>query len=186
MKKITEKIAVGVAIFVAAVGVICIVVCLVAFGDKVSTEDIPQLSQLNSVYGTEEVVGSTREQLTAKWGEPDGMLSGFFGDMWEVNGNDRITAYYNDDETVMEISYIHFMKAKIMEKNGSTLLLEPCAGEPELKSADRITVGYSDIASDIAERLTEGVTVLVGYDGNIAESYPARITAKYGITIAES
>ncbi len=179
MKNITEKISLGVAIFVAAVGVICILVCLIAFSAKADADSIPQLAQVHSEYDTEEVVGCTRKQLEERWGKPDGMLSGFFGDIWQVNGNDEIIAYYDSDETVMDVKYIHNMKATVIEANGTTLLLEPCAGEWELKSADRITVGYStlDLSEDITAQLVKGAILLVSYDGSIAETYPAQIFA---------
>ncbi len=187
MKNVTDKIALGVAAFVFLMGIICIVVCLALFSNRVDTDGIPQL---DSVYATEEVEGSTREQLIAKWGSPDGKLSGFYGDVWQVNGNDELIAYYGNDDTVQEIKYIHNMRAEIVEVNSTSLLLKPCAGEAELNSSDLITVGYSglaesgDISQDIVEQFKKGAVVIVGYDGMIAETYPAQITAKYGINIA--
>ncbi len=186
MKNAATKTAIGTAIFVAAVGVICILVCLVSFNAKADMDSIPQLTELHSEYDTEEVVGSTRQQLTQRWGEPDGILSGFFGDIWITDSGDEIIAYYDSDETVLEVKYIHSMKATVMEANGTTLLLEPFAGEDELNSADRITVGYSalELSEDITAKFVAGAKVQVGYDGSIAETYPAQITA-YDIRLIE-
>ena len=187
MNNIAKKIAVGVAIFVTAVGIICIIVCTVALSGNKSTDDIPSLSVIRtngSEWATAELKGFTEEQLSEIWGAPDGMLSGFWGSIWKAEGNDEVVVYYNNDNgTVEHINYIHNMKAKIIEVNGTTLLLEPCAGEDELRSSDRITVGYGSLELDesITAQFTEGALVMVGYDGMIAESYPAQITARYGI-----
>ena len=188
MNNIAKKIAVGVAIFVVAVGIICIIVCTAALSGNRSDDNIPSLSLIRtngSEWATAELKGFTEEQLSEAWGKPDGMLSGFWGSVWETEGNDEVVVYYNNDNgTVEHINYIHNMKAKIIENNGTTLLLEPCTGESELRSADRITVGYASLELDesITAQFTEGAFVIVGYDGMIAESYPAQITAKYGIT----
>ncbi len=187
MNNIAKKIAVGVAIFVAAVGVICIIVCTAALSSNKSLDNIPSLSLIRtngSEWGTSELKGYNEEQLSEIWGEPDGMLSGFWGSVWKTDGNDEIVVYYNENSTVEHVNYIHNMKAKIIEVNGTTLLLEPCAGELELRSADRITVSYGSLELDesITAQFTEGAVVMVGYDGMIAESYPAQITARYGIT----
>ena len=187
MKNNTEKIAIGVAVFVAAVGAICVSVCAFALHRNAMTDDIPTLSELRiegSEWATEQLQGYTEEQLGEAWGKPDGMLSGFWGSIWETDGSDQVVVYYGNDGTVQRVNYIHNMKAKIIETNGTTLLLEPCAGEDELRSADRITVEYASLELDesIIEQFVEGAVVLVGYDGSIAESYPAQITATYGIT----
>lgn len=187
MNNIAKKISIGVAIFVAAIGVICILVCAFALGGNDELENIPALSELRvegSEWATEQLQGYTEEQLSEVWGEPSGMLSGFWGSVWKAEGNDEAVVYYDDNGKVQHVSYIYNMKAKIIEVNGSTLLLEPCAGEDELRSADRITVGYSELELDesITAQFTQGSLVMVGYDGSIAESYPAQITAKYGIT----
>lgn len=187
MNNITKKIAAGVAVFVAAVGIICVMVCLIALRSNATTGDIPALSELRiegSEWATEKLQGYNEEQLSKVWGSPDGMLSGFWGSIWNTDGNDQIVVYYADDGTVQHVNYIHNMKARIIETNGTTLLLEPVAGEDELSSADRITVGYTSLELDesITEQFIEGTIVMVGYDGHIAESYPAQITATYGIT----
>lgn len=187
MNNITKKIAAGVAVFVAAVGIICVMVCLIALHSNATTGDIPALSELRiegSEWATEKLQGYNEEQLSKVWGSPDGMLSGFWGSIWNTDGNDQVVVYYGNDGSVQHVNYIHNMKARIIEANGTTLLLEPVAGEDELRSADRITVGYSSLELDesIIGRFTEGTVVLVHYDGYIAESYPAQINNVYNIS----
>lgn len=191
MNDIAKKISVGVAIFVAAIGVICILVCAFALGGNDEADNIPALSELRiegSEWATEQLQGYNEKQLSKAWGKPDGMLSGFWGSIWEAEDNDHVVVYYRNDGTVQHVKYIHNMKARIIEANGSTLLLEPVAGENELRSADRITVDYASLELDesITAQFVEGAVVMVGYDGYIAESYPAQITAKYGITLADN
>lgn len=41
--------------------------------------------------------GRTREEVHAAWGEPDGCLSGFFGDIYTVNDFSNIIIYYNSE-----------------------------------------------------------------------------------------
>ncbi len=191
MNDIAKKISVGVAIFVAAIGVICILVCAFALGGDDAAENIPALSDLRvegSEWATEQLQGYDEPQLIKAWGKPDGMLSGFWGSIWRTSDNDEAVVYYNNDGKVQHVNYIHNMKARIIEANGSTLLLEPVAGENELRSANMITVDYASLELDesIASQFVEGAVVMVGYDGFIAESYPAQITAKYGITLADN
>ncbi len=186
MNDITRKISVGVAIFVAAIGVICILVCAFALGGDDGTESVPPLSELRiegSEWATEQLHGFTEKQLSKAWGKPSGMLSGFWGSVWKADDNDEVVVYYDNDGLVQHVNYIHNMKAKIIEVNGTTLLLEPVAGEDELRSADRVTVGYGSLELDesVTAQFVEGATVMVSYDGSIAESYPAQITARYGI-----
>ncbi len=187
MNNIAKKIAVGVAIFVAAVGIICIIVCAAALSGNKSLDNIPSLSLIRTEgaeWATEKLHGYNEDQLSEVWGKPDGTLSGFWGSVWKAEGNDEVVVYYGENGTVEHVNYIHNMKAKIIEANGTTLLLEPFAGEWELSSADRITVGYGSLELDesITAQFTAGATVMVGYDGMIAESYPAQINATYGIT----
>ena len=52
-----------------------------------------------------ELVGASREELHAVWGEHEGILSGFWGEIWPLdNGTEKsIIVYYNTDGMVMEV-----------------------------------------------------------------------------------
>lgn len=79
------------------------------------------------------------------------------------------------DTSDTEAFFDHYVvRAKIIEINGSSVLIEPLEGEPERASADRIWVnidGFSDIGAEI------GSIVDITYDGYIMETYPAQIRA---------
>lgn len=53
----------------------------------------------------EKLKGEFRNDIIASWGEPDGMLSGFWGDMWYLDDKDdmRITLYYDGDGYVTNV-----------------------------------------------------------------------------------
>ncbi len=53
----------------------------------------------------EELDGQCQDSLTEAWGEPDGMLSGFWGDMWYFGEGDgrRIVVYYDGDGLVEHV-----------------------------------------------------------------------------------
>ena len=56
----------------------------------------------------EKLKGEFRNDIIASWGEPDGMLSGFWGDMWYLDDKDdmRITLYYDNEGYVMGVRII--------------------------------------------------------------------------------
>lgn len=66
------------------------------------------------------------------------------------------------------------MRAKIIELDSKTALVEPVEDDPARKSADRIYAnigGFDDINAQI------GSIVDITYDGCIMETYPAQIRA---------
>ena len=46
--------------------------------------------------------GKTEKEINDKWGEPDGMLSGFYGDIYVYNGK-QIVIYYDAEGKVTDI-----------------------------------------------------------------------------------
>lgn len=64
--------------------------------------------------------------------------------------------------------------ATVQKINGSSVLVEPLAGEDELRSSDQITFGTKDL-EDIG--VQAGDIVKITYNGEIMESYPAQIKA---------
>ena len=65
-------------------------------------------------------------------------------------------------------------KAKVLEINADTVLVEPLEGEIVRNSSDRITFSKKDLEQIGA---VVGQVVEITYDGNIMESYPAQIHA---------
>ena len=74
-----------------------------------------------------------------------------------------------------------YFEAVVLEVNENSLLVEPKEESNEKKSSDKIVVGRKSIEDEeflkIMEQIGVGDTVSIGYDGMIAESYPAQITA---------
>ena len=99
------------AFWVVAVSVVACAVVAVCFltNPKQDSEELPTLEQTYSELAAKGedfdvgLFGVPRERLTDAWGEPDGMLSGFYGDFWEVEGLGKITVYYDSDENIQEI-----------------------------------------------------------------------------------
>lgn len=59
----------------------------------------------------------------------------------------------------------------IVLENESQLLVEPAEGTPERNSSDQIVLHLPEAI----DSLQPGDRILVGYDGELAESYPAQI-----------
>lgn len=51
-------------------------------------------------YATEQLQGYKNTQLMEVWGEPDGYLSGMWGDIWETNNTYYLIVYYDSDGVV--------------------------------------------------------------------------------------
>lgn len=76
-----------------------------------------------------------------------------------------------NDETDTE----YVFEADVIEA-GERLLVSPDKDSPEYLSSDRISVGLSEV-NDKPELIKPGDRIRIYYNGLIAESYPARISA---------
>ena len=70
--------------------------CIVAF------PKIERIAALSAEEATKALKGITETEIRENWGEPDGMLSGFYGDIYECNGK-SIVIYYDADSTVTDV-----------------------------------------------------------------------------------
>lgn len=52
------------------------------------------VAAMTNEAATEALAGTSEEALREAWGEPDGMLSGLYGDVYEVKGK-YIVVYYD-------------------------------------------------------------------------------------------
>lgn len=73
-----------------------------------SRSDIPGLEEIPSYTQAqleEELSGLSNEEMHAAWGEPDGFLSGFWGDIWRFDeaGDGQVILYYGAEGTVEDI-----------------------------------------------------------------------------------
>lgn len=47
--------------------------------------------------------GKHREDVVQAWGEPDEMLSGLYGDVWELNAGQLLVLYYDGEGRVTDL-----------------------------------------------------------------------------------
>ena len=66
-----------------------------------SMYDIPSKESVAAAFeegaytvDSNDLIGYDRDQLREIWGEPDSMLSGFWGDRWAVDGGTNVIVYY--------------------------------------------------------------------------------------------
>ena len=64
-------------------------------------------------------------------------------------------------------------EATVIEVYEGSMTVRPVEGSEELKSADAISVGFTDITDGSTPEV--GDTYEIEYDGEIMESYPAQI-----------
>lgn len=72
------------------------------------TTDTPKLGEFSDYTQEqleEKLVGLSNEELRHLWGEPDGMLSGFWGDIWNLSdeSNQQVIIYYSEDGIVEHV-----------------------------------------------------------------------------------
>ena len=75
----------------------------------------------------------------------------------------------------------NILQAKLLEIQDGYFLLEPVEGSWELSSASQIEVPMKNMASSPEPQV--GDILEIEYDGQLQETYPARITAVYGIRV---
>lgn len=71
------------------------------------TTDTPKLVEITGYTQEqldEKLIGCSQEEIHSAWGEPDGMLSGFWGDIYHVpDGYESIILFYDADGIVETI-----------------------------------------------------------------------------------
>ena len=73
----------------------------------------------------------------------------------------------------------------VLEISDQYFLVEPDEGEEERKSADRITVPTNVISAEGVPEVRVGDELRIVYDGEIMESYPARLSTVFAIYRAD-
>lgn len=102
-----KKLLIFVSIFIFTL-------CVTSCSNKSGTADIlgiAEISELITEKGyteedfQEELSGQHRDNIIHVWGEPDGMLSGFWGDIWHLSdeNNQKIILYYDKDGVVENV-----------------------------------------------------------------------------------
>lgn len=68
-----------------------------------------------------------------------------------------------------------YFNATVLEVREDSVLVEPFAGEEELKSADKIVVSTKVMSTNKVPTMEPGTLIRIVYNGEILESYPAQI-----------
>lgn len=81
---------------VLGLGIICALLMALAWQGRPSGFPTrAEIAAMTDQEATEALAGATREAVAEAWGEPDGMLSGLYGDIYEAPGGRHITVYYD-------------------------------------------------------------------------------------------
>lgn len=76
--------------------VLCALLLAVGYGGKSSSFPTrEEIAAMTEQQAAEALAGTSREALRKAWGEPDGMLSGFYGDIYNGPDGKRIVVYYD-------------------------------------------------------------------------------------------
>ena len=70
--------------------------------------DIPELVEITDFTQEqleEKLIGLSQEEIYRSWGEPDGHLSGFWGEIWQLASekSKHVTVYYDENGIVEHV-----------------------------------------------------------------------------------
>ena len=73
--------------------------------DNIPSKEImvTYLQEKSEQYATEQLIGYSQDSLRYIWGEPDIMLSGLWGDGWNIDDNTGILVFYDTDNKVEHV-----------------------------------------------------------------------------------
>lgn len=76
-------------------------VLLLALGlwgrEKTGLPTLEKLPGMGQEAAQSALLGRERREILAAWGNPDGMLSGFFGDIYGLESGAQVIVYYDTD-----------------------------------------------------------------------------------------
>ncbi len=94
---------------VLLVAALCVCLWFYGYFSRRNNDNIPSkelmvtyLEEKGEAFATEHLEGYLHTQLAEVWGQPQGQLFGFWGDIWQVN-DAAIIAYYDSDGAVTHI-----------------------------------------------------------------------------------
>lgn len=102
-----KKVIIILCLVASFVAVITVYHCITSPA-KIPTKELAylQLDAKGEAFVLEQIQGLSREQLIECWGEPNGIRSDLFGDVWEITENESITVYYSSKFEVERIKLI--------------------------------------------------------------------------------
>lgn len=89
----------------------------------------------------------------------------------------KINSNLEANTTIEEENNTYQFIATIIEAKEDYIIVRPADGTNELKSSDKIRIKITRPTSGINDFYVTGNKIIITYDGNILESYPAQITA---------
>lgn len=73
----------------------------------VDTPELGEIAELSEEQAREKLIGEHRDNIIHSWGEPDGFLSGFWGEIWlfDEESGKMVILYYDENGIVEEIKF---------------------------------------------------------------------------------
>lgn len=138
-----------------------------------------------------QLCNDSRTVLSIGFGDDDSFNCGDYGDgyparyeLWGVTREDVIRFFSQYDSSDFEWGLTSILNAKLLEIHDGYFLVEPVEGSLELSSASRIEVPMKNMEPSPEPKV--GDILEIEYDGQLQETYPARINNPFSIKIAES
>ena len=117
----------------------------------------------------------TKHRLSEKseTGHEDGLKIEILG----IQIYNKINSNLEANTTIEEENNTYQFIATIIEAKEDYIIVRPDEGTTELKSSDKIRIKITRPTSGINDFYVTGNKIIITYNGNINESYPAQITA---------
>lgn len=83
---------------VGVLALLCVCALGVWYGTRSGSSEFPapeELAAMTEEAATKALAGTLREELLKVWGEPDGGLSGMYGDIYATPGGRSVIVYYD-------------------------------------------------------------------------------------------
>ena len=137
-----------------------------------------------------QMINGKRTVFSIGFGDDDSFNCGDYGDgyparyeLWGVTREDAIRFLSQFDTSGFDWGLPSVLNAKLMEICDGYFLVEPLEGSWELSSASRIEVPMQNMESYPEPKV--GDILEIEYDGQLQETYPARINTVYSICVTE-
>lgn len=165
----------------------CLAACLLLFTGCGADTDVPPLDTItteNVMSITAAMTGNyNRDDLIGAWGNPDGMLSGMYGEMWDLAEEDhRLVVYYDTDSAFSSalISYKETYTGTVTE-----LFTEGCgldtaeAAAVDIGNGETMYFTITAVTEYIgADAMSVGDTVTIVCDSTTHSDYHGIVTAE--------
>ena len=83
---------------ICALALLCVCALAAWYGTRSGGSGLPtpeEAAAMTAEAATEALAGTLREELLKVWGEPEGCLSGLFGNVYQASGERAVTVYYD-------------------------------------------------------------------------------------------